>query len=80
MYMYINTQEGVFIVLYINRHVHVYVASIFNNIINIYISFLYNYVSREHQKLGPYVENLVKLVVRSFGDIKTLMDEGNKAR
>ena len=35
---------------------------------------------REHQKLGPYVENLVKLAVQSFDDIKTLMDEGNKAR
>ena len=35
---------------------------------------------REHQKLGPYVENLAKLAVTSFTQIKNLMDEGNKAR
>ena len=35
---------------------------------------------REHQKLGPYVENLAKLAVTSFANIKSLMDEGNKAR
>lgn len=35
---------------------------------------------REHPVLGPYVENLAKLAVTSFEDIKALMDEGNKAR
>ncbi|KDN52110.1 kinesin-domain-containing protein [Tilletiaria anomala UBC 951] len=35
---------------------------------------------REHPSLGPYVEDLSKLVVSSFGGIESLMDEGNKAR
>ena len=35
---------------------------------------------REHPLLGPYVEDLSKLVVTSFVDINTLIDEGNKAR
>eukprot|EP00730_Choanoeca_flexa_P007329 TRINITY_DN12314_c0_g1_i1.p1 TRINITY_DN12314_c0_g1~~TRINITY_DN12314_c0_g1_i1.p1 ORF type:complete len:1647 (+),score=500.84 TRINITY_DN12314_c0_g1_i1:66-5006(+) len=35
---------------------------------------------REHPVLGPYVEDLTKLVVSSYEDISTLMDEGNKAR
>ncbi|KAI8342170.1 hypothetical protein BC941DRAFT_467066 [Chlamydoabsidia padenii] len=35
---------------------------------------------REHPSLGPYVEDLSRLVVKSFGDIEHLMDEGNKAR
>lgn len=35
---------------------------------------------REHPKLGPYVENLAKLAVTSYDSIKSLMDEGNKAR
>ncbi|KAJ1021854.1 hypothetical protein NDA16_003617 [Ustilago loliicola] len=35
---------------------------------------------REHPSLGPYVEDLSKLVVGSFRDIENLMDEGNKAR
>ncbi|SPO40546.1 probable Kinesin-3 motor protein [Pseudozyma flocculosa] len=35
---------------------------------------------REHPSLGPYVEDLSKLVVSSFRDIENLMDEGNKAR
>eukprot|EP00045_Choanoeca_perplexa_P018382 m.289980 g.289980 ORF g.289980 m.289980 type:complete len:1632 (+) comp17802_c1_seq4:222-5117(+) len=35
---------------------------------------------REHPVLGPYVEDLTKLVVSSYDDINTLMDEGNKAR
>ncbi|KAE8260456.1 hypothetical protein A4X13_0g318 [Tilletia indica] len=35
---------------------------------------------REHPSLGPYVEDLSKLVVASFADIENLMDEGNKAR
>ncbi|CAH1762191.1 4166_t:CDS:10 [Entrophospora sp. SA101] len=35
---------------------------------------------REHPMLGPYVEDLSKLIVRSFDDIENLMDEGNKAR
>ncbi len=35
---------------------------------------------REHPSLGPYVEDLSKLVVASFRDIENLMDEGNKAR
>ncbi|KAI8826691.1 uncharacterized protein EV422DRAFT_592939 [Fimicolochytrium jonesii] len=35
---------------------------------------------REHPSLGPYVEDLSKLVVRSYEEIATLMDEGNKAR
>ncbi|KAK4945215.1 hypothetical protein LTR28_008082, partial [Elasticomyces elasticus] len=35
---------------------------------------------REHPSTGPYVEDLAKLVVRSFAEIENLMDEGNKAR
>ncbi|RUS18586.1 hypothetical protein BC937DRAFT_88595 [Endogone sp. FLAS-F59071] len=35
---------------------------------------------REHPSLGPYVEDLSRLVVNSFADIEHLMDEGNKAR
>ena len=35
---------------------------------------------REHPILGPYVEDLATLVVRSHADIINLMDEGNKAR
>ncbi|KAL9117193.1 MAG: hypothetical protein Q9187_006273, partial [Circinaria calcarea] len=35
---------------------------------------------REHPATGPYVEDLAKLVVRSFTEIENLMDEGNKAR
>ncbi|GAQ40707.1 kinesin family protein [Aspergillus niger] len=35
---------------------------------------------REHPSTGPYVEDLAKLVVRSFEEIENLMDEGNKAR
>ncbi|KAJ1968211.1 hypothetical protein IWQ62_001377 [Dispira parvispora] len=35
---------------------------------------------REHPSLGPYVEDLSKLVVSSHNDIETLMDAGNKAR
>lgn len=35
---------------------------------------------REHMVLGPYVENLSKLAVRSFSDINNLMSEGNKSR
>jgi kinesin family protein 1 len=35
---------------------------------------------REHPVLGPYVEDLSKLAVRSFEEIEHLMDEGNKAR
>ncbi|MCJ1227889.1 kinesin-like protein Klp8 [Toensbergia leucococca] len=35
---------------------------------------------REHPSTGPYVEDLAKLVVRSFQEIQNLMDEGNKAR
>ncbi|KAF9886563.1 kinesin-like protein Klp8 [Aspergillus nanangensis] len=35
---------------------------------------------REHPSTGPYVEDLAKLVVRSFDEIDNLMDEGNKAR
>ncbi|TDL29083.1 kinesin-domain-containing protein [Rickenella mellea] len=35
---------------------------------------------REHPSLGPYVEDLSKLVVSSYDDMMTLMDEGNKAR
>ncbi|MCJ1408952.1 kinesin-like protein Klp8 [Ptychographa xylographoides] len=35
---------------------------------------------REHPATGPYVEDLAKLVVRSFKEIESLMDEGNKAR
>ena len=33
---------------------------------------------REHPALGPYVEDLSKLIVNSFIDIEKLMDEGNK--
>jgi len=35
---------------------------------------------REHPLLGPYVEDLSKLVVTSYADIKNLIDDGNKAR
>ncbi|KAB8356678.1 hypothetical protein FH972_024254 [Carpinus fangiana] len=35
---------------------------------------------REHPSTGPYVEDLAKLLVRSFPEIENLMDEGNKAR
>ena len=35
---------------------------------------------REHPLLGPYVEDLSKLAVRSYDDIRQLMDEGNKSR
>lgn len=35
---------------------------------------------REHPSLGPYVEDLSKLVVGSYHEMMTLMDEGNKAR
>jgi len=35
---------------------------------------------REHPILGPYVEDLAKVVVTSFADIEQLMDEGNKSR
>lgn len=35
---------------------------------------------REHPSLGPYVEDLSKLVVNSYEEMMTLMDEGNKAR
>ncbi|KAF8576210.1 kinesin-like protein [Ramaria rubella] len=35
---------------------------------------------REHPSLGPYVEDLSRLVVGSYDDMMTLMDEGNKAR
>ena len=33
---------------------------------------------REHPLLGPYCEDLSKLVVTSFDDIDRLIDEGNK--
>lgn len=33
---------------------------------------------REHPSTGPYVEDLSRLVVKSFDDINHLMDEGNK--
>jgi len=35
---------------------------------------------REHPLLGPYVEDLSKLAVTSYDDIRMLIDEGNKAR
>ncbi|KAJ1563060.1 kinesin-like protein Klp8, partial [Cladochytrium tenue] len=35
---------------------------------------------REHPQLGPYVEDLSKLVVTSFESVERLMDIGNKAR
>ncbi|XP_056299309.1 kinesin-like protein KIF1C isoform X1 [Pseudoliparis swirei] len=35
---------------------------------------------REHPILGPYVEDLSKLAVSGLGDIRDLMDAGNKAR
>lgn len=33
---------------------------------------------REHPSLGPYVEDLSRLAVKSFDDIDHLMNEGNK--
>jgi kinesin family protein 1 len=33
---------------------------------------------REHPSLGPYVEDLSRLVVEDHGQMMTLMDEGNK--
>jgi kinesin family protein 1 len=35
---------------------------------------------REHPSLGPYVEDLSRLVVEDYGQMMTLMDEGNKVR
>ncbi|KZS92630.1 kinesin-domain-containing protein [Sistotremastrum niveocremeum HHB9708] len=35
---------------------------------------------REHPSMGPYVEDLSKLMVGSYEEMMTLMDEGNKAR
>ncbi|PAA86959.1 hypothetical protein BOX15_Mlig023364g1 [Macrostomum lignano] len=35
---------------------------------------------REHNILGPYVDGLSQLVVSSFEDIDSLMNEGNKSR
>lgn len=35
---------------------------------------------REHPIMGPYVEDLSKLVVKEYNDIDRLIDEGNKAR
>ncbi|CAG7848173.1 Kinesin-like protein unc-104 AltName: Full=Protein immaculate connections; Short=DUnc104 [Serendipita indica DSM 11827] len=35
---------------------------------------------REHPSLGPYVEDLSKLLVGTYDEMITLMDEGNKAR
>lgn len=35
---------------------------------------------REHPIMGPYVEDLSKLVVKGYNDIDRLIDEGNKAR
>jgi kinesin family member 1 len=35
---------------------------------------------REHPSLGPYVEDLSKLVVKGYDEMMNLMDEGNKAR
>ncbi|KAG8935241.1 kinesin-like protein Klp8 [Tulasnella sp. 418] len=35
---------------------------------------------REHPSLGPYVEDLSRLVVANYDDMMNLMDEGNKAR
>ncbi|PAA73416.1 hypothetical protein BOX15_Mlig024839g1 [Macrostomum lignano] len=35
---------------------------------------------REHPLLGPYVEDLSKCAVTSFGDINDLIDAGNKSR
>ncbi|KAH9950145.1 hypothetical protein B0H21DRAFT_831130 [Amylocystis lapponica] len=35
---------------------------------------------REHPSLGPYVEDLSKLMVNNYDEMMTLMDEGNKAR
>jgi len=35
---------------------------------------------REHPSLGPYVEDLSRLVVESYPQMMTVMDEGNKAR
>ncbi|KAL5014912.1 hypothetical protein ScPMuIL_009182 [Solemya velum] len=43
-------------------------------------SLKHNLRVREHPLLGPYVEDLSKLAVQSFEDIKNLIDEGNKAR
>jgi kinesin family protein 1 len=33
-----------------------------------------------HHSLGPYVEDLSKVMVASYKEMMTLMDEGNKAR
>ncbi|KAK9767804.1 hypothetical protein K7432_002085 [Basidiobolus ranarum] len=35
---------------------------------------------REHPSMGPYVEDLSKLMVTSFADVEALMDAGNKSR
>jgi kinesin family protein 1 len=33
---------------------------------------------REHPSLGPYVEDLSKLVVQDYGQMMSMMDDGNK--
>lgn len=33
---------------------------------------------REHPSLGPYVEDLSKVVVENYSQMMTLMDEGNQ--
>lgn len=35
---------------------------------------------REHPVLGPYVQDLVKIIVHKFEDVDRLMAEGNRAR
>jgi GTPase SAR1 family protein len=35
---------------------------------------------REHPTTGPYVENLTKIVVHSYGEIEKIMEEGNLTR
>lgn len=35
---------------------------------------------REHPSLGPYVEDLSRLVVENYTQMMTLMDEGNKVK
>lgn len=35
---------------------------------------------REHQELGPYVQDLSKISVTSYGEIMQLMEDGNKSR
>lgn len=68
------------------EHVHTIVEVSYLEIYNERVRDLLNPATRgnlrvrEHPSTGPYVEDLARLLVRSFQEVETLMDEGNKAR